>query len=224
MAKKSELDMNAIERAIQKAIPVDDEQIGYIGNEPVFLLCQYLKGVDMPDGTTFADLKPFFRQWYELSIGMLFDEYGDPLSFTEAWAQFIEAWPKVKYPKSAYLEQAKERAKNRKEPLPELAEFDGDYQYLGVVCYELQQIMRDRPFWLSTYDAGEILGKSQKVGHRAMKMLSAEGILELVKVGDRHNASEYRYIGKTTCQSSNNKMTAQEFEQQRKEMLEKLRS
>lgn len=30
-------DRDEIDKAIQKAIPVDDEQVGYIGNEPVFL-------------------------------------------------------------------------------------------------------------------------------------------------------------------------------------------
>ena len=80
MAKKGsygvfdELTETALNEAIKKAVPVDDEQIGYIGNEPVFVLCQFLKGIDMPATTVLRDLRPFAKQWYVLSKDMLLDD------------------------------------------------------------------------------------------------------------------------------------------------------
>jgi len=224
MAPKGEIDIETIERAIEKAKDEIEDFDGedYIGNRGVFILCQYLKGIDMPDAITFTNLKPYVRRWYELSGSLLVDECGAPLTFTEAWAQFVEVWPKIKYPKSAYLEQAKERAGKRTEPLAELAEFDEAHQYLGAVCYELQQITGGEPFWLSTYDAGRILGKSQRVGHRALQMFMAEGILERTKIGHTNIASEYRYIGKTNSFGCKRKITPSEFEGRKQKSIKAL--
>ncbi|MBN2317294.1 MAG: hypothetical protein JXM79_25440 [Sedimentisphaerales bacterium] len=184
----------ALERAIQKAIPVDNEQVGYIGNEPVFLLCQYLKGIDLPKSAGVKGLKPFIGQWYELSKEKLIDEEGCPMTFGQVWAQVVEVWDKVKYSKGNALETAKIRAGKARYEIPELNWCDDEKMlYLARVCYELSR--PDGVFFMSGYDAGEILGKDQKTGRAFLKMLQSEGVIRCTKVGNRHKASEYLYIG-----------------------------
>jgi hypothetical protein len=198
MSQKSRLDVADVEQAIQKAIAEAElkrNEPDFIGNRPAFILCQYLHGINLPEEITFSDLRPFVEQWYDLAEE-LFDE--EPLSFMEVWTQFTEAWPKVKYPKSQKLNDAKERAKRHTEPLPELAEMDDAYQYLGMVCWELQQAERDDPFFLSSYDAGKILGKGQKAGLHTMRNFVIDGILDLVEIGTpgpHGRATKYRYLG-----------------------------
>jgi hypothetical protein len=95
----SQKDTEALEQAIWKA-RAEIESLGeadYIGNRTVFIVAQYLKGLDMPEARTFVDLKPAFRQFYDQLNGLLVDEFEEPLSFGQAWAQLTELWPKVKY-------------------------------------------------------------------------------------------------------------------------------
>lgn len=230
-----ETDNEAIERAIQKARDEVENFDGedYIGNRPVFILWQYLGGIDMPESMTLTDYKPIVKQWYGLSDGLLVDESGEPLTFTEVWGQFVEVCgkDKVKYFKRDCLELAKQRAKRHKKPLPELAEYDQAHRYLGAVLYELQEIAGDGSIWLSSYDAGEILDKDQKRGLRAMNMFVADGILCRLKAGNRHYATEYKYIGKVDKETAGEpngpanpgKLTPEQFRQRKKGMLKRLR-
>ncbi len=215
-----ELTEAALEQAIEKCVPVDDEQIGYIGNEPVFLLCQYMQGVDMPEGTTFNDLRPFVKRWYDLAKDKLIGEDGDCLSFGEVWGQFVEAWEKVKFPKNNALESAKIRATQATYQIPELDWCqDESIIYLARVCYELSQ--PDGMLFLSGYDAGGILGKTQKPGRLALKMFCAEKIIKCIQVGNRKKASDYQYVGKTLSETKPEKQSA-EFEQRKQKMKEDL--
>jgi hypothetical protein len=220
MAKENPLDnIDELEQAIQKAIEeteLKSDELDYIGNRPVFILCQYLKGTVLPDTTTFADLKPSVQRWYEQLKGSLFDEDGETLSFTEVWAQFIEAWDKVRHPKGNALESAKLRAVKATYQIPDLDWCDDQsILYLAKVCYELSR--PDGIFFLSGYDAGKILGKTQKTGRAVLKMFISENIIECTKIGDRHNASEYRYIGKPVIE-----VKATSEERKTKKMIEDL--
>lgn len=205
----------ALEQAVQNAVPVDDEQVGYIGNEHVFLLCQYLRGVDLPKSAAMKDLKPFVRRWYELSNDRLIDEEGSPMTFGQVWAQVVEVWGKVKYPKGNALETAKIRAGKARYETPELDWCDDEKMlYLARVCYELSQ--PDGAFFISGYDAGGILGKDQKTGRATLKMFQSEGIIKCTQIGDRHNASEYQYVGKPVFHTT----PTDEFERKKRKMIE----
>lgn len=188
----------AIEQAIQEALPIDDEQVGYIGNEPVFVLCRHLRGVALPNDFTFEDLKPYVRRWYNLSKDMLIDQDGEMLSFAECWAMFLNCWDKVKYACVDYLELAKKRAKSNKENWAQIQWIDKEeIFFLIAVCHELQQLVGDESFFLSSYDAAKILGKSQPRALVIMKMLEKLKILSCSKRGTKGKngkASEYRYI------------------------------
>jgi hypothetical protein len=222
MAKENTLDdIDALEQAIQKAIEetkLKSDEPDFIGNRPVFILCQYLKGTVMSDTTTFADLKTSVQRWYELSKGFLFDEDGEPLSFTEVWAQFIEAWNKVRHPKGNALESAKLRAEKATYQILELDWCDDQsILYLARACYELSR--PDGVFFLSGYDAGEMLGRTQKTGRAVLNMFVFEKIIECTKKGHTGIASEYKYIGKPVFEVK----ATSKFELKKQKMIEALR-
>ena len=212
-----ELTEMALDEAIKKAVPVDDEQIGYIGNEPVFVLCQYLQGVNLPEGTVLSDLRPFAKQWYDLSADMLVDADGEILSFGDVWAQVLEVWQKIKYAKGNALENAKIRAGNATYTIPELQWCeDGHILYLAKVCYELSR--PDGKFFISGEDAGGILGKTQKTGRASLKMFEASKIIVCTQKGHSGKASEYKYIGKPVFEAT----SADSFEHRKQKMIDDL--
>jgi len=218
MAKLSELDTAAIEQAIQKAVAetsLKSDEPDYIGNRPALILCQYLKGVEMPNSTTLIELKPFAKQWYELLKDQLLDDTGCCITFAQAWSQIVEVWGKVKHSKGDALDAAKTRAKKATYKILELSWCDDEHiQYLARVCYELSK--PDGTFFLSGYGAGEILGKDQKIGRAVLKMFELEKLIECTKVGNRYKASEYRYIGRRPFHAE----STNELEQRKRKMIE----
>jgi len=51
------------------------------------------------------------------------------------------------------------------------------------------------PFFLGCRKAGEIMGTDRDTAAKRLKMLVADGVIELVAKGTRGRASEYRYRG-----------------------------
>lgn len=183
-------------------IPAKDEAAAftgthYIENRPAFILWQYIGGIEVPEGFELKDYRPIVKKWYGISQEILVDQHGEIPSFTEVWSLFEDVVlnNRVKHFKINAFELAKQRSRNRKTPLPEAVENDYDqaYQYLLAVCYELQNIAGDEPFFITGEQAGNILGRSQPVGHAALKMFVNHGILERVKIGHTGVSSEYRY-------------------------------
>jgi len=154
MAGKQQIDGEATERAIEKARTEIENIEGedYIGNRTVFIVAQYLKGLDMSEVKAISELKPVFRQFYSRLGGLLMDESGQALSFGQAWAQLVEVWPKVKYAKGELLEQARARARGYTEPRPEIAWCDDKgIQEVVNTTYELKELRGDGRFFLSGY-------------------------------------------------------------------------
>jgi hypothetical protein len=222
----SQQDAEALEQAIWKA-RAEIEGLGeadYIGNRTVFVVAQYLKGLDMPEARTFVDLKPAFRQFYDQLNGLLVDEFEEPLTFGQAWAQLTELWPKVKYAKGALLEQARARAKGYTKPRPEIAWCeDQPIQDVVNTTYELKELRGDGHFFLSTYQAGDIMGRNQKMGRAVMQMLTTEGIYRLVERGNRRKATLYEYTGdRPEYLQERQRLNAEQFEQKKQAELQKL--
>ena len=169
----------------------------------------------MPKSTTLIELKPFAKQWYELLKDQLLDDDGCCITFAQAWAQIVEVWGKVKHCKGDALDAAKARANRATYKIRQLEWCDDKHiQYLARVCYELSK--PDGTFFLSGYDAGEILGKDQKTGRAALKMFELEKLILCTKVGNRHKASEYKYTGKPPFHAE----STDELEQRKQKMIE----
>lgn len=204
---------------LQKAMPTD-EGFGPIGNEPVFRLCQYLKGV-MPEGATSDELHPIILQWWERSKAVLIGKGID--DFTTVWIMFCDLWDtpgRIKYPKRNSLQTAIARAKVQTQDRPELLPLaDKKLILLGHVCYELQRLSGNEPFFLSGKDAGQAVGMCEKSGGLALKYLQRKKIIERVKPGYTGKSTEYRYIGQ--CQNDQNRKIAEQIQQIKQQLREK---
>jgi len=67
-------------------------------------------------------------------------------------------------------------------------------QRLARVCYELQQIQGNDPFWLSCRHAGAVLGLSHTQTARYIHRLVRDGVLKVVEEHTSNRATRYRYI------------------------------
>lgn len=184
---------NAIEMAIQQAIE-DKTEIGDIGNEPVFRLCQYLSGIISQKDHPADTLKPIVHDFYQKH-----PELHDYYDFFEIMLMFSHIWDneKVKNPKMAYLKIAIMRADKDTENRPESAWIDNErMRRLDNVCFHMQKLTGENPFWISQYQAGEIIGRSDTLGREYLDGLEMKGNLLRHKTGNYGNrkANEYFYI------------------------------
>ncbi|MHC4725144.1 MAG: hypothetical protein ACYS9V_13000 [Planctomycetota bacterium] len=208
---KKEL-INAIDKAVKEY--QDYEGDNFIGNIGAFILRQHTGQYTSDE---FSELRPVVRRFYDLLDGNIADEDGEVMDFDMVLAQFAEIVvdSKVKHFKRNVLDIALSRALKHKSPRPEFAEYNKDCQLIGSVCYELQQIQGKDPFWIRGEDAGRIIGKTQPIGHKYLKLFVADKKLKLIKKGHTGFASEYRLNGKPT----KGKLTDEEFEQSKKKNL-----
>ena len=61
------------------------------------------------------------------------------------------------------------------------------------MCYELQLVQKNKPFWLSCYDAAGIIGLSHTEANKRLQMLVADEVLKLVKKNTTQKATRFRY-------------------------------
>jgi hypothetical protein len=217
-----------IQKALEKAKAEYGSFVGndFVGNRAVFILCQYLQGVVDTEKITADTLDLYVRRWYDLCDGLLVDGNGEPLSYIEVWAQFIDVWQngRVKFAKIDHLALALERAKTYEKPRPEVAHLnDRKIQLIGHTCYELQQLRGDNQFFLSQDDAGRIIGKGQKEGRLMLNLLMTEGVLARIEKGRTGAASTYTYVV-NLLGSKGKKLTKTEFERKREAELKRLKS
>ena len=166
-------------------------------NRQVFELARVLKAVPhLADagGNDLDQLEQYVRIWHNEGVrrGLI-----DTEPFEESWIDFLQAWPKVKFPKgsepmTAIFQRATEA------PLPEIAKkYDiQGLRLLVALCRELQQAAGQDPFFLACRTAGKLLGVSHIQANRWLFLLAYDGIIELVERGEqsKRRASRYRYV------------------------------
>jgi len=217
-----------IQKALKKA-KIEYEQFegnDFVGNRAVFILCQHLKGVVDSEKDKAEELDIWVRQWYDLCDGLLVDDDGEPLSYVEIWAQFIDIWEneRVKFPKIDHLALALERAKRYGKPRPEVAHLEcPKTQLIAHTCYELQQLRQDMQFFIAQEDAGRIIGKGQKQGRLILNLLLSEGVIVLIEKGRTGLATTYSYVV-NPLGSKRRKLTKAEFERKRKALIRQLKT
>jgi hypothetical protein len=187
-----------VEQAILDSIPTAVGQ----RNRQVFELDRALKAIPRICNADPADLIEYIRAWHKLGLhkGVIGSE-----PFEETWIDFLQGWPKVKFPRgkdpmSMILEQA------RRSPLPAAAlKYDhAGLRLLVALCRALQRASGKQEFFLSTRKAASLLGLTTSKGQpdhvkawRWLWLLTHNGILEPVEKGDRarRRATRYRYLG-----------------------------
>lgn len=164
-------------------------------NGPVFRLARELRA-DVPD-LHGEDLERAVESWWREqspeSIRLLdFEEVVLP-SFFQAWA--TARFPAGYDPISVASQRSEDAAP------PECAARFASERIRRLITFvrELQDIVGDRPFFLSGEQAGGVLGLSQPKAWGVMRQLENAGIIRCVKrggkFGDKKVASRYVYTG-----------------------------
>jgi hypothetical protein len=179
-----------IEAAILDSLPT---QIGR-RNRQVFELARALKAIPALADAPAEDLEPSVRCWHTLGVkgGVIGTE-----PFEETWIDFLQAWPKVKFPKGAEpMTKVFEMVKQA--PMPRAAQRyeQGGLRLLVALCRELQRLSGDKPFFLACRTAGRLLGVKHVTAWRWLALLTHDRIVAEVEKGDRahRRASRYRYL------------------------------
>lgn len=178
-----------IDRAIVATLPTGPGR----RNKAVFELCRHLKSIPALSAAEPLDLRDIVMQWHHRALPTI-----TTTSPEETLADFLRAWPKVKFPAgSGLLKQRFDQA--RADPFPHCATRFPTYEMkvLVALCRKLSEHWLPSPFPLSCRVAGELLEVSHTTASMWLSLLVAEGVLELHKVGTKSTgrASEYFYRG-----------------------------
>ena len=165
-------------------LPSDEGQ----RNKCLFELARFLRGT-RPELTP-GDLRPIVQEWHALA--------GPNIStkeFSISWMDFMRGWEKVKHPYGETLASALKGLEDM--ALPEslaTRDYGEKTERLILICRQLQRNEGDKPFFISSRQAGELVDLHFTDASKALSCLVYDGILELVKKGVGNQASRYRYI------------------------------
>jgi hypothetical protein len=178
-----------IDRAIAATLPTGPGR----RNKAVFELCRHLKSISALAAAEPLDLRAIVMQWHHLALPTI-----TTTSPEETLADFLRAWPKVKFPAgSGPLKQLFDQA--LADPFPHCAARFPTYEMkvLVALCRKLSEHWLPSPFPLSCRVAGELLEVSHTAAAGWLFLLVAEGVLDVHEVGTKgtRRASEYFYRG-----------------------------
>jgi hypothetical protein len=159
----------------------------------IFDLCRQLKTLPDLASADLAILRPIIVEWHRRALPVIRTK-----PFTDSWADFIEAWPRVKFAAGKGVIAAFNRAVER-EPPRKVAELytEPSVHLLASLCRELQLNAGDGPFFLDCRTAGRLVGIHHTTAWRLLTVvLPADGILASGAKGSNatRKANEYRYI------------------------------
>ncbi len=159
-------------------------------NRCLFTLARYVKGT-RPDATR-EQLRAIAREWHRLALPVIGTK-----EFSVTLTDFLRGWENVKHPHGATLNTIIESI-DFSAPLPagiEALGYGPAANRLVQICAALQAHEGDEPFFISSRQAGELIGLHFTDASKVLAALVADGVLELVKRGTGRMASRYRYSG-----------------------------
>jgi hypothetical protein len=160
-------------------------------NRCIFELARYLRG-KFPHATR-QELRAWVKEWHELALPVIGTK-----DFAITWADFLNAWEKVRQPFGAAMQTIVDNI-DHAGPLPsglETLEYGESGKRLVRMCIALQAYHGDAPFFLSARQAGERLGLHFTDASRMLRALVADKVLVEVSKGAGNVASRYRFIWK----------------------------
>ena len=140
-----------------------------------------------------CELKPVVRRWYEAALRIIRTK-----DFTETWADFVYASERARLPLGVdALSEAWRRS--QAEPAPTCAAgYDSEpVRRLMGFRAALASLMPDGRFFLSTHDAARLLKTKPMQIYRWLKMLTADGVIEVVQNGNKYRATRFRWTAPT---------------------------
>jgi len=115
-------------------------------NRQVFELARTLKSIPLLADAPADDLQCYVRYWHRCGVerGVIGTE-----PFEETWIDFLQAWPKVKFPKGAEPMMVIFQRAQRGSPCEAASQYEQDeLRVLVALCRELQRASGDHPFFL----------------------------------------------------------------------------
>ena len=182
----SALSVVSVDEIISQTLPTEQGE----RNGCVFRLARGLKFDAGMGNAGYPQLKLLVRRWHNQAFAVIGTK-----DFDETWSDFIRGWVAAKVP--LYLDViawAMEKAKT--EPLPPQAdEYDSNPVRLLVgMCFHLASRHPEGRFFLSSHDAGRLLGITHDRALRSLGMLCADEVLQRVEPGNARRATRYRWI------------------------------
>jgi hypothetical protein len=182
-----------IERAICGAIPKRTGQ----RNRQVFELARALKAIPRLADAPADAIEPYVRRWHK--IGLERGTIGT-VPFDETRIDFLNAWPKVRFPKgNGPLAASLARAKSLPPPTVAQRYDTSGLRLLVALCRELARASGGKSFFLACRTAAELLELGENAHMttwRWLRLLVHDHVLEIVDPGNRgkRRAARYRYL------------------------------
>lgn len=166
--------------------------------DPVFKFARAVKAFELTMDARLPEkeLPGAFNVWWSMAESILPPD----TDREECLFLFMDAYDKAKHPLgSNVIQNALDRVKSSSPP-PEANRYESPkLKILVHLCYELQRLAGDSPFFLSVRDAARAVGLSAKSVHVVsafMHGLHRDGIIKPVEIGKPGGcrATRYRYV------------------------------
>jgi hypothetical protein len=194
----STADQACIERAISDTQPEQEGQ----RHRKLFDLCRSLKAIPSVVKAKRSTLRPIVKEWHRRALATIRTK-----EFSATWADFLDAWKRVKYPAGhGRIDRAFKNAMKRKPPRRAARLYPDEPKMilLAALCRVLQHRAGDKDFFLDCRTVGRLFDVSHKTAWKMLRVLCADRILKLRKSGSlaRHLANQYRCVARKRHASS----------------------
>jgi len=153
-------------------------------NRAIFELARWLKGKE-PNATRERQ-QAVVEVWHTLHLQVIGTK-----DLPASWADFRNAWTKVKQPYGATLEKCLSNLPPAPD-IPALNDFGLKGVHLARICLAFQAHAGDSPFFLSSRIAGQLIGCHFTDAATLLICFRQEGWLKLIKAGAGGSASRYK--------------------------------
>jgi hypothetical protein len=150
----------------------------------VFELARWLKGTE-PNATRERQ-QVVVKVWHTLHLQVIGTK-----EFPATWADFRNAWERVKQPYGSTLGICLSTLPNAPD-VAALSDYGPKAIHLAQICLALQARAGDSPFFLSSRIAGQLIGYHFTDAAALLRCFVSEGWLVLVKAGAGSRASRYK--------------------------------
>jgi len=150
----------------------------------IFELARWLKGTE-PNATRQRQHE-VVKVWHTLHLPVIGTK-----DLSTSWADFRNAWERVKQPYGATLAKCLSTLPNAPD-VAALSDYGPKAIHLAQICLALQARAGDSPFFLSSRIAGQLIGYHFTDAAALLRCFVHEGWLELVKAGAGSRASRYK--------------------------------
>lgn len=151
----------------------------------IFELARWLKGTE-PNATRQRQ-RDIVEVWHAMHLHVIGTK-----DLSTSWADFRNAWERVKQPYGAALEVCLSNLPPTPE-IPELSAYGPKAIHLAQICLALQARAGDAPFFISARMAGKLIGCHFTDAATLLRCFADEGWLKLVKAGAGNRASRYKF-------------------------------